>query len=298
MSKIFDALQKAMKEGTADSEAAAVPAAPKDSAGGESASAFLDALASASVKDPSAIAVADTPVVRVVTAQVNAAEPVLPFDQPSSIESEQYRILRVKLFQHPLAPHTIAVSSPCPGDGKTITSVNLAIILALAPQKRIVLVETDLRRPRLAKLLGLPTDGPGVAQVLTGRCSLNDALIQVEQNPALCVLLAGQPGDNPAELFDSAAWQKLCQQLRQEFSYAVFDAPPFASVAEANIIQNTVDGIVLVVRPDQTKRTTALQTFKTIEEDRLLGVVVNASKKSFFDRRGHGYYYYADRDRQ
>src|SRR5882672_9844815 len=115
---------------------------------------------------------------------------VVCIDQDAPWAVEQYRMARTKLAYHPLKPRLIVMTSASPGDGKTVSAINLAMTFALRSDGKVLLVEADFRRSCVTKLLGIP-EGPGIANVLNGECELNEAIIQTEQSPRLFVLPAG-----------------------------------------------------------------------------------------------------------
>jgi len=228
---------------------------------------------------------------RTVSIQLSADSPVLPFDSEHQRAGEQYRMARTKLIHHPRQPRLIVISSAGSGDGKTVTAINLAGAMALKSEAEILLIDGDLRRAQIAPLLGIPNT-PGLAEVLAGRCQLEDAIVRLEQFPNLCVLPGGKPTANPTELLDSSRWLALCASVRQQFKYVIFDAPPIATVADYDLIQAHCDGVVLVVRPDHTDRKLCLQALEIVPKDRLVGVVMNYVRDWFLwktqDYYGYG----------
>jgi capsular exopolysaccharide synthesis family protein len=216
--------------------------------------------------------------------------PVLPFDGDHWEANEQYRIVRTRLLHHPSQPRMIVVSSAGAGDGKTITAVNLAGALSLKTESKVLLMDADFRRSSIHTQLGLPKE-PGLADVLRGACTLEEALVQTEQLPNLCVLSSGTPQGNPAELLDSSPWPVLCTRLRQVFRYVIVDSPPVASVADYDLIQAECDGVLMVLRPDRTNRKQFKAALATIPEDKLIGAVLNCVPKWFLGRYTSPYYY-------
>jgi capsular exopolysaccharide synthesis family protein len=282
MSKIFDALQKLEKE---------IPGLGLPEVLGESASAAPPP-ASRFPEEPQPVAYAPAPDgVRQMPLRVLAGAPVLPFDGTHRPASEQYRILRTKIIQHPSRPRMILVSSATPGDGKTVSAINLAGALALKSDSRVLLVDADFRHSAISKLLGIPAS-PGFADLLRGACSIDDAIIQTEQFPKLYILSAGDAASSPVELLDSAAWSALAASLRQEFSYIVLDAPPIGAVADYDLLQAACDGVILVVRPDHTRRKTCMTVLEAVNKDKFLGILLNCVEDWFLWKASHGYYYY------
>jgi capsular exopolysaccharide synthesis family protein len=229
--------------------------------------------------------------VRTLPICVPGGDPLLPFDSNPSRASEQYRYLRTKLVQNPKQPRLILISSPGPGDGKTVTAVNLTGALSLKSSAAVVLVDADLRRASLHRHLGIPKS-PGLVDLLRGKCALEEVLIHAEQFPNLFIVPAGESKENPAELLDSAAWSAISEKLRATFKYVVIDSPPVASVADYHLIEATCDGVVLVVRPDHTRRTLTMQAFETVPKEKSLGVVLNCTRDWFLRKYSHYDYAY------
>lgn len=187
------------------------------------------------------------------------------------------------------------VSSPGPGDGKTVSSINIAGVLSLRDNANVLLIDGDLRRTNVSSLLGLPVE-PGLANVLSGSCTLQEAIIRVDQFPNLYVLPAGASNANPAELLDSDQWKSLCSTVRECFSFVIVDAPPVAAVADYELIQASCDGVIVVVRPDHTDRTLCAKAFELIPQEKRLGVVLNCAYEWFLWKTHRSYYYYGSRE--
>ena len=210
--------------------------------------------------------------------------------------SEQYRILRTRIVQLVKKPFQLVITSPSIGDGKTVTAVNLAVAMALRSDERTLLIDADLRRAGVHRMLQVPQE-PGLADVLQATCRLEDAIFEVEELPGLHVLPAGNARGNPTELLDSARWRELAEGLRQRFAQTIIDCPPVELVADYDLIAAVCNGAVLVVRPDHTDRTLALAAIEQLKA-KLTGVVVNATSEWFLWKRPlhHGYYYYRPAD--
>jgi protein-tyrosine kinase len=206
--------------------------------------------------------------------------------------SEEYRMLRTRIAQLARKPFQLAITSPSIGDGKTVTAINLAIAMALRSEERALLIDADLRRAGIHRMLRVPNE-PGLADVLEGSCRLEDAVFEVEELPGLYVLPAGVPRANPTEVLDSARWRDLAELLRQRFAQIIIDCPPVELVADYDLIATVCNGAVLVVRPDHTNRTLSLAAIEKLKP-KLTGVVINAAPEWFLWKRPshHGYYYY------
>ena len=173
-------------------------------------------------------------------------------------------------------------------------AANLALALALAKQ-RVVLVECDLRRPQLARRLGL--DGStGTTTVLIGKAGMEDAL-QVYDATGLHVLVCGHVPPNPSELLQSAAMEKLLDELRDRFDVVILDAPPLLPVTDAALLAAEADGALVVVRHGQTtadQLTHSLERLAAVDA-KPLGVVINqAPAKKSGAGYGYGYGYESD----
>lgn len=229
---------------------------------------------------------APTPaVIRTITVTAAGSKPILPFDLGDSAVNEGYRKIRTQLLQAPTEPRVLVVTSPSQGDGKTLTSINLAGALALKHDITCVLVDADLRRGDIAASCGLP-EGPGLGDYLSGRCRLEDALIRVEQLPNLYIITSGEYRINPVELLDSPRWQALLENLRRRFRFVVVDVPPMGSLADYDLVEAASDGVILVVRQDHTNRKAVQTALESIPPIKRLGVILNAAGAPIFARRG------------
>jgi capsular exopolysaccharide synthesis family protein len=232
---------------------------------------------------------------RMLPVRLSADAPLMPFTPDEDTHAragEQYRIIRTKIVQHPRSPRMMAISSVDPGDGKTVTSINVAASLALKSETNVLLVDCDLRRGHIADLVGFP-ETPGLTDVLTGSASPSQAIVRAQQFPNLHILPGGTRLANPSELLDSPQWRSLCQQFRKQFDYVILDTPPIGSLADYDLIQAVSDGILLVARPDYTNRTRCLNALHSIPADRLIGVILNCVEDWFLAKSSSHYGYYA-----
>jgi protein-tyrosine kinase len=196
--------------------------------------------------------------------------------EPHSAAAEQFRLLRARLARLDkgrVANKAILMTSPGRGDGKTVTAVNLAVTMARDLQRRVVIVDADMRSPGVHRLLGLPV-GPGLADVLAGDASLEEVAIEVV-DLGLTVLPAGSSPQHPAELLGSAAMRRLMDQLRSTFDRIVVDTPPAAPLADVGVLSPLADGVLVVVRAGMTGRPELQRTLDTLDPARLLGLVLN-----------------------
>lgn len=214
-----------------------------------------------------------------------SSRPILPFDLGDSVVNEGYRKIRTQLLQVPSEPRVIVISSPSQGDGKTLTSINLAGALALKHDINCVLVDADLRRGDVAASCGLP-EGPGLGDYLGGRCRLEDTLIRVQQLPNLFVITSGEYRANPVELLDSPRWLALLDSLRQRFRFVIIDVPPMGSLADYDLVEAASDGVILVVRQDHTTRTALHSALQSVPAAKRLGIIMNSAVNPAYARRG------------
>ena len=241
---------------------------------------------------------ADLSVIRKFRLRLPQYSPALPFGEDQWLANEQYRIVRTRLLQHIKRPQVILVSSAGSGDGKSITAINLAGVLSLRSESRVLLVDGDFRKPNVHVQLGIP-ESPGLADILEGRCEPLEAIVATEDFPNLFLMAAGKPIDNPAELLQSSRWPSTAAWLKKQFRYIILDSPPIAAVADYDLLQSVCDGVIVVVRPDRTSRPACKRALESVPKDKLLGVLLNCVEGWFLGRSlGYGYgtpYYYRER---
>jgi len=167
----------------------------------------------------------------------------------SSPGAESFRQLRMNLHSVAPAVKLLAVTSAAPGEGRSTTAANLAL-MAAETGRRVLLVEADLRRPTIAAHLGL-REAPGLSEVLAGEATLADALREWGQYP-LWVLPAGDVPLNPTELLDSGNMAALLEHARHHFDLTVIDTPPLLPLTDAGVVAPEVDGVLLVARANRT----------------------------------------------
>jgi protein-tyrosine kinase len=196
--------------------------------------------------------------------------------QPASPAAEQYRSLRSRISraQSDQAMQVIQITSPGGHDGKTVTALNLALTMAQEFQRRVLIVDTDLRRPAVHEMLGLPP-GPGLVDVLTGDASLEDALIEIPDY-RLTVLRAGRTYDRSAEMLGSAPMRRLMDTLRSEFDRIIVDSAP-TTVTDPVAVLTLADSVILVVREGTTTKPAIARAVSSLGTKKLLGMVFNAS---------------------
>jgi capsular exopolysaccharide synthesis family protein len=194
---------------------------------------------------------------------------------PHDDAAEQYRTLRTRITQseNGHARRVIVVTSPAQGDGKSVTASNLALTMAQEFSRRIVLMDADLRHPGVHTLLGVSLE-PGLADVLRGEVSLDEALVEIADFN-LTVLPAGRPSDRPAELLGTTAMRRTLDALRSRFDRVLIDTPPVVPLADVGVLAPYADGVLLVVRAGATPKPLIERALASFDAGRLLGLVLN-----------------------
>jgi protein-tyrosine kinase len=195
--------------------------------------------------------------------------------EPHSPVAEQYRALRTRIAQAENGRYfrTLLVTSPSQGDGKSVTSMNLALAMAQEFHRRVLLVDADLRNGSLHRQLGIPGQ-PGLADVLTGAATLDDVIVSIP-GCRLSVIPSGGPAERPTELLGSAEMRRVMDTLRTQFDRIVMDTPPAAPLADVGVIAPLADGVLLVVRAGRTGRPAIDRAIEDIEPTHILGLVLN-----------------------
>ena len=209
------------------------------------------------------------------------------FKDPTSLAAEACRSIRTNmLFISAQKEFSLfSVTSPGPQDGKTTVAINLAVTMAQAGG-RVLLIDTDMRKPRIHKSFGLKSD-KGISSVMAGDVQLNDAICKSEV-PNLDILPCGPMPPNPAELLHTERFRQILAQCRGSYDRVVLDSPPIAPVTDPAIIGSATDGVVLVLRSGHTTREAAQFARRQLTDAgaRILGLVINRT-----DRKGGGYGY-------
>jgi polysaccharide biosynthesis transport protein len=182
--------------------------------------------------------------------------------------------------------HIIVVTSAGPGEGKSVVSSNLAVSLAQAGQ-RVLLIDADMRRPRVHEIFDLVQE-PGLSNLLVGDCKPSEAVRKWKTVPGLCVLSAGMIPPNPAELLGSKRFEEYISTLGEHFDWVLVDSPPVLAVADAAVVANGASGVVFVVGADQTSRQAAREAIHQLQSAhaRVIGAVLNR-----VDLERNPYYY-------
>ena len=205
--------------------------------------------------------------------------------------AEDYRILRTALNYSwsERGPRVVLVTSSIPGEGKTLTAVNLAMTLARMDGGKVLLVDADMRKPEMHVLLGLER-APGLSDVLVGEATAAEALRTIPEN-GLHVLPAGNEAPSPADLMSTHVMEGFLNGLRSQYNWVVIDSPPVGAVAEPLILAPLTDGVAMVVGAESVPRRTALHCLERIQATgaRVLGAVFNRAQVDEGSSYGYGY---------
>jgi capsular exopolysaccharide synthesis family protein len=207
--------------------------------------------------------------------------------------SEAYRHLRTSLLfsSHMEPPRTMLVTSGQAMEGKTTTAVNTAVIFAQTGAD-VLLLDCDLRRPRVHSHFGLPT-GPGLTEYLSGEVDLEDTMRPYSKLPNLKVITSGAVPANPAELLGSEEMRWFLKMMGQRFTHIIIDSPPAISFTDAIILSTLVDGVVMVVQGGRSSRSTVRRVQQQLMNigANIYGTVLNNARQ---ERNDYYYNYYSN----
>jgi len=201
---------------------------------------------------------------------------VVSYTDPQCTIAEQYRMLRTNLVALNSGPpiRVLVITSAIKREGKTITVLNLATVMATDPEKTVVAIDCDLRRPKIHTLLGMHSQ-PGLSEVLRGEVE-PEAVLQKTRIPNLIIIPAGKPPANPSELIGSSRMVHLMEEVKKRFDRVIFDTPPVMAVTDAGVLGAMADGVILVIKTESTKRDIVLraQTLLKGANAKLVGCVL------------------------
>jgi capsular exopolysaccharide synthesis family protein len=204
------------------------------------------------------------------------------FLTPASAEAERYRTLRhsVERLARTAGFRVFAVTSAMPGEGKTLTTLNLAGALAQAPTARVLVMGADFHRPMLSEYLGLPhLRTPGLADLIGNPQRAPEDVIRRVDPLNLSVLPAGASDTAPYELLASPRLQTLVATLRTQYHYVLIDSPPVISCADCRLLGDRVDGFLVVVAAHRTPRRVLGEALRLLAPARISGIVLNGDDR-------------------
>ncbi len=232
------------------------------------------------------------PILEISAARV--APHLVAITDPRSPYCEQFRSLRTHVLhaseRRPM--QAFVVTSAGVEEGKTLTAINLAWLLAQTDGVRALLIDGDLRQPCAADYLAL--DAPaGLSEVLAGKATLSESIVRLD--PAgLHLLPGGEPRDDVAELLSGPKFSAVLAEARGMFDYIIVDAPPLGIFTDANVLINRTDGVLLVVRAGKTRYGVLDRLLEPLPQERILGVVLNGAQEEIDESN----YYYQRRYRR
>lgn len=294
MSRIHEALKKAAQERSAQ-VAGGVEPAFLDVAEVPRSSVPLPSFDQAEIRPPSIL---ESPTyLRYEDLVKRCAKPKWKIDprmsvfengEESSVGAERFRTLRSRLYQiagtRPL--RRIIITSSVPAEGKTFVTSNLAQSIIRQPDRRVLLIDGDLRASRLHQILGAPRT-PGLSDYLRGQAD-ECAVVQRGTDSHLCLIPAGSEVPNPSELLLNDRMKSLLELMTPVFDWIIIDTPPALPVHDASMMADLCDGVLFVVRAGATNHEMASKAAAEFEEKNLLGVVLNRVDGD----AGYGGYYY------
>ncbi len=203
---------------------------------------------------------------------------------------EQYRKLAATLHhaQVERGLKIIMTSSALPGEGKSLTAVNTALTLSESYQRRVILIDADLRRPSIQRVFGIPPIS-GLNEVLKADRDMPVTQIQISER--LTVVPAGRPEADPIGGLTSDRMKRLIAQASAAYDWVIIDTPPVGLLPDGNLLTSMVGGVLLVVRCGKAPFSLVKRTVEAIGHDRILGVIMNAVDFAH-DRNAGGYYEY------
>ncbi|MEH7336776.1 CpsD/CapB family tyrosine-protein kinase [Neobacillus drentensis] len=220
---------------------------------------------------------------------MNTKRNLITLFNPKSPISEQYRTIRTNILFSSIDQEirSLMVTSSGPGEGKSTTAANMAVVFA-QQGKKVLLVDSDLRKPTVHYTFNL-TNTFGFTNVLTKQMTLDKVICETNEKN-LFVLPSGPIPPNPAELLGSKAMNAFFLEVLENFDMVIFDTPPVLAVTDAQILSNRCDGTILVVSSGKTDRDNSVRAKELLAaaNGKILGVVLNNKKM----RQSDQYYYY------
>lgn len=219
--------------------------------------------------------------------------PALLGDDPGAVRQFHVFWNKLQSMAQQQKARVFGVTSSLPQEGKTVTSVNLSATIAQEPGVRVLLIDADLRKPKIHEILGIEKKF-GLAHVLQGKCSFNQAFYRYELKN-LFVMPAGEEPMDPIALLISPKMESVLEQARGMFHYVIIDSPPVIPIPDTVELASMVDGVILAVKARVTPREVIARTLDDLYQKPVLGVVLNdidgrlAMAKG--DKYGYGYGY-------
>ena len=212
---------------------------------------------------------------------------------PNSFSAEEFRKLKTQIFlRFPNPPHSILITSTVPQEGKTMVAVNLAMAVSKEIHRKAILIDADLRKPSIH--LWKNQCSKGLSIYLSDGTPLSEVMIKSEVEN-LQIITAGPPAPRSSELIGSKRMGELMKSLREvgDNTYIIIDSPPIISTTEPTLLSEMVDGIILVVRADRATRESIQRAVKSIDRQKIIGIVFNQidlKSSSYYSKYYYKYY--------
>lgn len=214
------------------------------------------------------------------------AEQLVSLVAPASLEADQYRGLRhtVERMHRDAGLQVLAITSPGAGDGKTVTTLNLAGALAQSRDARVLVIDADLHRPSVAEYLGLdvaaePSDPAGLAGALTRDAGTIDQAVRRLESLNLSVLPAGRCAGGVYELLNSPRLEAVLNEARRTYDFVLVDTPPLIPLPDCRLVGQWVDGFMVVVTAHRTPRKALGEALMVLDPSKVVGLVFNGDDR-------------------
>jgi len=217
---------------------------------------------------------------------------LLTLTEPDSLISEEYRRIKSMIIRETKSNflNTLMITSSIESEGKTLTSINIAVTMAQEIDHSILLIDADLRKPKTHEYLGVRYKH-GLSDYLKGEVDISDILIKTGIGN-LILIPAGRAVSNPVELLSSDRMKTLVHELKHRYidRYVIIDTPPILPFADAIAVGSLVDGVVFIVREGRTQKKAIEDSLNLIKNLNVLGIVFNRVREA--NLNGHHYRYY------
>jgi non-specific protein-tyrosine kinase len=205
---------------------------------------------------------------------------------------EHYRKLRTKIMQqHSVKPFkSLVVTSPNPGEGKSVTALNLGLSFAMVPNFRVVVVDGDLRKGSLGMWLGVDNHA-GLSNLIDGSANFEDVVLKSDESP-MCFVVRGTSKAPPAELLNSADLKPHFRRLGEYFDMIVVDSPPVNLITDTQLLAAGCDAVLMVARAFSTTCKAFEKAVQDLAPFRVIGTILNGGTQARSGYRAYGYGYY------
>ncbi len=224
---------------------------------------------------------------------------IIAFHECTSSICEQYRAVRARLLtmNRPGKRQAIIITSSVPQEGKSVTTLNLAIVMAGGREHSILIADADLRRSSIARMLGIDTHGPGLAELFGGQAALSDVIRPTPYPNVKLITAGGHHQRDYGELLGSSTARSAIDEMRHSFDYTFIDTPPVTTVSDVSLLAPNCDGAILVIKMRRTPEPTVQAALRTLQTNnvRIFGSLLvryREERAGYYDR----YYRYYRND--